>query len=235
MDDSQRVRLYFGPYRTPRFRYGQIVADVIRGEVRITGLSDGPIPWPKGVRVHSRGEPPGLVLYQSLVRAVQRESNTAVAYWWGVSGQTVTKWRKSLRVPVTTMGTSRLRAAHAREEPSVRGRQTAHEMSRDPRRDAKRRSKIAAARRGKPRPIHVIEALRKSHLGKPIPQMVRRKMSDAHRRRGTRPPWLNPSWTPEEDEWLRTLSPAEVARQTGRSLPAIYKRRRILGLTQATD
>jgi hypothetical protein len=37
-------------------------------------------------------------------------------------------------------------------------------------------------------------------------------------------------WTEEEDELLRTLPPAEVARQTGRTLYGIYRRRSDLGL-----
>jgi hypothetical protein len=37
-------------------------------------------------------------------------------------------------------------------------------------------------------------------------------------------------WTPEEDELLRTLPPAEVARRTGRTLLAVYVRCHELGL-----
>jgi hypothetical protein len=35
-------------------------------------------------------------------------------------------------------------------------------------------------------------------------------------------------WTEEEDEWLATLSPAEVVQRTGRSLLAVYGRRSML-------
>ena len=37
-------------------------------------------------------------------------------------------------------------------------------------------------------------------------------------------------WSDEEDEIVRTLAPAEVARRTGRSIDAVYIRRRILGI-----
>jgi hypothetical protein len=37
-------------------------------------------------------------------------------------------------------------------------------------------------------------------------------------------------WTPEEDELVRTLPPAEAARRTGRSLAAVYQRRHVLGV-----
>jgi hypothetical protein len=38
-------------------------------------------------------------------------------------------------------------------------------------------------------------------------------------------------WTPAEDELVRTLPPAEVARRTGRTPGAVYQRRRILGVS----
>lgn len=55
-------------------------------------------------------------------------------------------------------------------------------------------------------------------------------MSEAARRRGARPPWLKPGWSAEEDQLLLTLTPTEVAKQTGRSLTAVYGRRYVLGL-----
>jgi hypothetical protein len=38
-------------------------------------------------------------------------------------------------------------------------------------------------------------------------------------------------WTPEEDELVRNLPPKQAAGQTGRSLEAVYHRRRQLGMT----
>jgi hypothetical protein len=58
---------------------------------------------------------------------------------------------------------------------------------------------------------------------------ARRKVSEAHRRRGVVGPG-HPLWAPEEDELLRTLPPAEVARRTGRSPKAATSRRMSLGL-----
>ena len=46
MNDATRFKLLFGPYCTPRFRVGAVVRCAVRGEVRIVGLSDAPIPWP---------------------------------------------------------------------------------------------------------------------------------------------------------------------------------------------
>jgi hypothetical protein len=63
-----------------------------------------------------------------------------------------------------------------------------------------RRAKISAARKGKPRPAHLVEAMREGRTGKPHDQQTRRKMSQAQRAR-QRPD----GWTTREDEWVRTL------------------------------
>ena len=180
MLDAERFRLRFGPYRTPRFKYGAKVKDARRGEVKIVGLSDAPIPWP--IAAKRGGKSP--VLFGALVRAVRRESNQAVAKAWGVSGQTVTAWRKALGIGPNTDGTSKLRSAHFHEPWARKAQKKAWAKARDP----QRRAKIAASRRGKPRPLHVVEAMRKAHLGKPLPAETRRKMSEAHKRRGSWPP-----------------------------------------------
>ena len=59
---------------------------------------------------------------------------------------------------------------------------------------------------------------------------ARRKMSEAQRRRGARPPKAGIPWTAQEDEWLRTLPTEEVVRRTGRIKTAVYNRRADLGL-----
>jgi hypothetical protein len=229
MRNADRFRL-FGFYLTPRFKYGAIVQDEARGDVVIVGLSDGRIPWPLGYRLDWKCGTPALVLYKGLAKAVQRESNQAVAHWWGVSGQTVTKWRKALGVQPTTKGTSRLRASHAKELGQI---VIAQEKSRDPARDAPRREKIAKAKVGKPRPRHVHQALRMANLGRRPTKDARAKMSAAQRRRGARPPWIGPAWTPEEDELVRTLPAREAAKRTGRTLSAVYSRRSELRLPDA--
>src|SRR5262245_36378099 len=93
---AMRHRLHFGPYTTPRFRYGQRVEDLRRGTVRIVRMSTGRIPWPIGRR-HTGGL--SLVLYRDLARAVRREGSAAVQHWWGVCPCVVQKWRRALGVP----------------------------------------------------------------------------------------------------------------------------------------
>jgi hypothetical protein len=78
-----------------------------------------------------------------------------------------------------------------------------------------------------------VEALRRANLGKRLSATARRKMSAAHRRRGTRPPKAGRPWTAAENRLLRELRPPEVAERTGRSLAAVYGRRRELGLPDA--
>lgn len=99
---DHRHELRYGPYESTRFRYGSTVTDAARGDVVFVALSDGRIPWPLG-RVTGNSNR-ALILYRDLARAVRRESASAVAYWWGVTAQTVTRWRKALGVVGPTDG-----------------------------------------------------------------------------------------------------------------------------------
>ena len=96
-------------------------------------------------------------------------------------------------------------------------------------RDPQRRAKIAAARRGKARPPHVLEAMRQARRGSRHTEETRRRMSETRRKRGTMVPGTI-VWTAEEDELLMALPAEEVARRTGRSLEAVYTRRQRLGM-----
>ena len=217
MNDADRFRLCFGPYRTPRFQYGKIVWCEVRGEVRIVGLSDAPIPWPIG---QTRQGPRALVVFGALAKAVRREANLAVSHWWGTEAKTVTKWRKALNVAPINDGTYGLKSAHG-EDRIEDALPAAWAKARDP----ERRRRIGEARRGKPCPPHVVEAMRRGRLGKPHSEEARRKMSAAQRRRGAWPPAAGEPWTDDEDELLRTLPAPEVARRIGRTLAAVYSRR----------
>jgi hypothetical protein len=69
----------------------------------------------------------------------------------------------------------------------------------------------------------------KASLGRRQSAESRRKMSEAHRRRGTLVPGTIP-WTAEEDHLVQTLPAEEAAKKTGRSLSGVYARRRRLGV-----
>jgi hypothetical protein len=83
MNNAERFRLRFGQYKTPRFKYEDVVFCEMRGEVTIVELSDTRIPWPIGKTKRAKAP----ILYKSLAAAVRRESNQAVCYWWGVTPQ----------------------------------------------------------------------------------------------------------------------------------------------------
>jgi hypothetical protein len=222
VNDADRYRLLYGPYRMPRCRVGRKLFCAVRGWVTVRKVSDGLIPWPQTLVGRSKA----LILCGDLVKAVRHESNQAVAYHWGVTPQTVTVWRKALDVGPTNEGTHRLRSDYTREPWAEAARAKGQAKNADP----ARRAKLAAAKRGKPRPAHVVEAIVRANQARKVSAETRRKMSEAHRRRGTRPPKAGPAWTSEEDELVRTLPPAEVAQRTGRSLGAVYDRRRTLRL-----
>ncbi len=200
--------------------------DELRGEVRITGMTDAKITWPIGRRVGTKLRP-GAVLYGDILTAVRRESRQAVAHWFGVSPWQVSQWRYLLGIAgQQTEGTHQLRKAYGQQPWFKRAQKLAVAKARDP----GRRAKIAAAKLGKPRPPEVVAKIRHAKIGSKHTAETRAKMSKAHRRRGTRPPWLNAPWSKREDELVRKLSAPEVAKRTGRTLTAIYSRRTTLGL-----
>jgi len=226
MPDDRHLLLH-GPYKTPRFRYGSVVMCELRGEVVLVGLRESPIPWPLGRRVGTRGSSRGLVLYGALARAVRQEASLAVAYWWGVTAQTVTVWRKALGVGPTTSGTSVLRARVMLGEQGQRMREKCHAKARD----RERCEKIAAAKRGKPRPAHVREAIRRAHTGRVHTEEERRKRSEAHKRRGTWRPAAGRPWTAAEDEVVRTMRLCEAVKMLrDRTAESVRSRRRTLGV-----
>lgn len=77
-----------GTYTTPKFKYGDAVMCEVRGEVFITGLTEGPIPWPVGKKPGGRQRT--FVVYEGLAEAIRRESATAICAAWGVSRQRLT-------------------------------------------------------------------------------------------------------------------------------------------------
>jgi hypothetical protein len=222
MNDADRYKLLHGPYRTPPCKLGGRLYCQARGWVVVKRISTGPISWPQTIVKRSRT----FILCGDLVKAVQRESEIAVAHWWGVTEGTVWKWRKALGVPRANEGSSRLWRDHFNEPDRLPAREKAWAKNGDPERCAK----IAAARRGKPRPAYVREAIAWANRERVVSEETRRKMSEAARRRGARPPKAGRPWTAEEDALVREHPAAEVALRTGRTLSAVYDRRRQLGL-----
>ncbi len=222
MNDQQRFALHFGPYHFPPFNYGDVVMDEVRGEVTVVNLSDAKIPWPIGKLRRAKS----LVVFGGLADAIRRESNQAVCHWWGIRPQTATKWRKALHVEPLSAGSRELFVRYRREERALDALPKARVAASRP----ESRQKIADARRGKPRPKSVIEALRRANLGHRATPEQRRKLSEAQRARPANSPRPRRAWTEHEDSLCRTLVPSVVAAETGRSLHAVYLRRHRLGL-----
>ena len=101
---ANNTKLIFGPYRPPRCRIGGHLRCAIRGVVIVRGMSDTPIQWPITHR-HAIDKRPSLILCGDMVKAIRQESASAVAHHFGVTAQTVTKWRKALGVDRQTPGT----------------------------------------------------------------------------------------------------------------------------------
>src|SRR5258708_2242964 len=206
-------RLFHGPYRPPRCQLGKRPRCRIRGRVVVKRISAGPIPWPQTIVGHVRA----FILCGDLVLAVRRESEVAVAFWGGVTRQTVWVWRRAVGGGATTEGTSRLRSESFSGLWAEEAREKAWGKARDP----EQCEKIAAAKRGMPTPLHVIEAMRQGRTGKPHSAEARLKMREAQRRRGTRPPAAGKAWEPWEEALLGKVSDAEVARRMGRKQSAV--------------
>lgn len=232
MDDSARYRLLHGPYAAPACKRGDVLACEARGEgVKVGGLTDAPIPWP---RVLKNGRP-SLIVCGDLARAVRSESEIAIAHHWGVSVTTVWAWRKALGVGRITEGTARLYREYQPEKitEDAYARMTAT-MRTPAQRDA-----MAARKRGKRAHPNTVKAL--MHAAK-------RKKSVEHRRKIALGNWqhwqhvprprkpvlaTHKAWTASEDRLLGQTTDRNVARLLGRTLVAVRARRRALGIPES--
>jgi hypothetical protein len=230
VNDADRFRL-LGTCATPAFNYGDVIECEVRGDLIACGLTDALIPWPLGKRRGKGARARSLIVFGALADAVRRESAQAVAHWWGVTAQTVTLWRKALGVGPKTEGTHELRSALGHEPEAVAALAKAVELSHDPVADQQRRDKIAAARKGKPRRPEDLAPSHAAHRGAKRSEEARKRMSAAQKARGTRPPKAGKPWTEREDELVKTVPAAEVARRTGRPVSSVYSRRRKLSVT----
>ena len=219
-----RCKLFFGPYRTPRFKYGSIVQDEVRGPVQIIGMTDAAIPWPIG----RMGKAASPVVYRGLASAIRRESRVAVRHWWGLSSFCHNRARRALGVPSINEGTHRLLSRYAQTERFREAQRCGQAKNSDPRRCAK----IAAAHRGRKRPDEVRRAISAALTGRKRSAEHCYNLSLAHKRRGTWPPKAGRPWSARENAWLRTLPPEEVMHKTGRTLRAIYNQRQAQGLAK---
>jgi hypothetical protein len=217
MTDADRHRLLFGPYAAPRWRYGRVVMDEVRGEVTVVGMTAGRIPWPVG----KRGRAKASVVAAGLAHALRAESGQAVAHWWGMTVATVCVYRRALGVPRVTPGTRRLHQLNYRNviTPEVHAR--AIRAANTPEANARK-----GWRRGMPLPDCLKEHF--DRTGRVHSPEARARMSAAQKARGRVCGGGRRPWTEAEDALLDRLGPAEVAAGTGRPVAAVYLRRRRL-------
>jgi hypothetical protein len=228
MRDSIRLKLHFGPYRTPRFRMGAVVEDEVRGSVRIVKMTDAPIPWPIGKAKDGRL---ALVVFGGLAKAVRRESGVAVCHWWGVSWYHVNNWRRALGVASSNEGTYRLRLAFTRTPRFRQIQKMAWALNGTP----ERRAAQSLRQTG----MKMSEQARRNnsfaHIGIRNSEATRRKLSLAHKRRGTWPPAAGKPWSEDELALHRSLPPKEVVKRTNRTYSAVTSMRVMLGLSRGRN
>jgi len=199
MIDVERFKLLHGPYRTPKYCIERRVRCAVRGEMKIKEFSDAPISWPMG---RLRGGPCFLIVCGGLLKAIRRESEQAICHHWGVCRTTVWNWRKALNVPQTNEGTRRLYVDYTPERLTAEARCRAIEQGNTPEANAK---KAEGARR-RPPSAKVLKSLAAGRRKLNTPEL-RRKISEAHKRRG---------YASTFDAGSSTL-PADVGRNGARS------------------
>jgi hypothetical protein len=245
MTDRDRLKLLFGPYRPPALRRGDRASCLLRDcDVVITGWSAGRIPWPRCRAPGTHGGGSGLLLDEELARAVRHESAAAIMYWWAVTDGVVWRWRRALGVGrADTEGSRRLiRAASEMGAAEQRGRELPPEQVERRRRTAREKNLAQYLQPGYHGQWWTREQLQL--LGKEPDEVVAAKVgrtANAVRvmrgRLGIPNPaarpgaYGNPPWTAAEDRLVRALPPAQAAARTGRTMDAVYGRRRHLGLT----
>jgi hypothetical protein len=71
----------------------------------VTSISDSRIQWPWAKRGRGRTSP---LVHKGLTKALRVETGADICRTWGITGQTVTKWRKQLGVSSRTPGLRKL-------------------------------------------------------------------------------------------------------------------------------
>jgi Cro/C1-type HTH DNA-binding domain len=210
-----RYKLLHGPYLPPKTQRGRRLFCEIRGTVVVGGYHDAPISWPF---VKQRGCP--LILCGDLVKAIRRESRSAIMHHFGVGREMVRRWRRTLDVPWWPEGSRRLmgRIENIRTDDRLA---RARINSRKPAALAKSSAKL----KGRIIPPHVIEAVRKA-AKRPRTEVWKKKMSAYWHRRGHPPghPELR-FWTADEIALLGTEADEEISRRIGRSASAVSNKR----------
>jgi hypothetical protein len=210
LEDDERCLLLYGPYEPPLVKRGFLV-DAVRGKVKFSYFTNAPIPWPKFKR-QTKGGSGGFVLCGDLVRALTDEAASAIAYYWGVSHDTVTKWRRALELRGLNAGSRRLLEIGVK-------------LAKRPESQAKRSARM----RGK-----VLSRTHKSHLFAGMKAGWKERFEarrDAYWRTGRFPKATKSDpWIPEEEKLLGKYTTADLVRVIGRTAKSIQTRRIFLDI-----
>lgn len=234
----------FGPYGPPKTARGKFLVCESRGKVKVSGYSDGPIPWPIKWRTRN-----SLILCGDLIQAVRRESKLAVAFHWGVSLKMVQVWRRILDVEPYTPGSQWLMRTTARENSTPRKMRRLTELARPVGRRPKSKewrrkmSSIVRVRIKLTGPIHPdrplwtpeqdrllgtgLDSAVAEKLGRSVNAVRSRRCAlgiPVHEHTGARP------WTPIEEKLLGKKPDDEVARLLGRGARGVQIHRQSLGI-----
>src|SRR5262245_36159973 len=85
--------LEHGPYVPPVTIVGTYVECLVRGRVKVAGVSAGRVAWPIG----ERGGKRELVVFKGLAAALRQEDAAAVAAWWKVPMVKVKGWQATVQ------------------------------------------------------------------------------------------------------------------------------------------
>ena len=231
MEDSDRYKLLYGPYRPPKCRIGDKMPCEFRDrEVTVRLMTDAPIQWP----AHRGGLLPAVIVCGDLIRAVRSRirdrSCTPLGRFHGDRQE---------------LAQSTLCTAHHSRHASARDR--LHDRKADPgwasqgrgsQVPARRRTKLSAAKKGKP--LHPnMTAGQREWARRPKSAEFKRNVSEFMREL-----WKHPEehglpprhmWTDDEVARLGTQSDAAIARQLGLTEAVVYNHRRRLGIARPVE
>jgi len=145
----QNREIRFGPYSPPRVTIDEEVQCEVRGLVTVHAWRDGgSMMWPTCLRPGRSQGREAMIVCGDLIRALRREAATAIARHWGVSIQTVRRWRRALDIGRYTEGTRALLAEGGNMEIGTHA-VTAAQISLLPENRKRRDASHAATLRGK--------------------------------------------------------------------------------------
>jgi hypothetical protein len=107
MGKRKQPELLGGPYVPPKHEIGSVLRCKIRGRRTVAGLTDARIQWPFAYQDQGGGKRL-IIVTPELARAIRTESTVALCYWFGVSRNLVSDWKKALDVPRVTPGALKL-------------------------------------------------------------------------------------------------------------------------------